>query len=468
VALLAGVLALGFAWALFLPGGQAPDEPSHIAYVQVLAERLDLPEPDEPSDRERGYSTEQRLARERSHQFWQHFDPAVKTVWDPQAERRWLAEQARLGPTARSDGGGPGSAAGNPPLYYAYEALAYRAAAGGTFFDRLYAMRMWSALLLAAGVVATWLLAGELTGGNRLAQLVAAACVGLQPMASFISASINPDAGLIPLWALTFWLGVRVLRRRATPTVVVAMLAATTAAIMTKASSLALLPAVAFVMAVAARRAVREGVLPARRLVVIAAAAVVVLGLAAGAASAKYGGALSFQPGDLRGFGSYMWQAYLPNLPFQTPVKNLAAFWGYEIWIRTGWAAFGWLEIQFPGLVYHLLAAISVVVVLAGGAAVLRRSFPLEGATIAFFSIAAVVLVLGLHWAEYRHFVTQHQPFIQGRYLFPLLPLGGILTAAALSQLPPRWRGIGAAAVLGGLFALQLFSLGLVAVRFYV
>jgi hypothetical protein len=100
--------------------------------------------------------------------------------------------------------------------------------------------------------------------------------------------------------------------------------------------------------------------------------------------------------------------------------------------------------------------------------AVLRRSFPLEGTTIAFFSIAAVVLVLGLHWAEYHQFVSHHQPFIQGRYLFPLLPLGGILTAAALTQLPPRWRGIGVAAVLGGLFALQLFSLGLLAVRFYV
>ncbi|MGG7379194.1 hypothetical protein ACQ7B2_10720, partial [Escherichia coli] len=73
------------------------------------------------------------------------------------------------------------------------------AASAGDFFDRLYAMRMWSALLLAAAVVATWLLVGELTGGDRLAQLIASGVVGLQPMASFISASINPDAGLIPL-----------------------------------------------------------------------------------------------------------------------------------------------------------------------------------------------------------------------------------------------------------------------------
>ena len=468
VALVAATAILGFAWALFMPGGQSPDEPSHIAYAQVLAERLDVPQPDEVSGRERGYSREQRLARDRSHQQWQYAEPAVKSEWDAAVERRWRRESAQLGAGARSDGGGPNSAAGNPPLYYAYEALPYYAAYAGDFFDRLYAMRMWSALLLAAAVVATWLLAGELTGGDRLAQLIASAVVGLQPMASFISASINPDAGLIPLWALAFWLGVRVLRGRAGLRGAAALVAITAAALLVKASSLALLPAVAFALLVAARRALRARRVGSGRIGVLLTGGALALAAAVVATSGRIGTALNFRPKDIIGFVDYLWQAYLPNLPFQHPIPRLAAFEGYDIWIRTGWAAFGWLEIQFPGPVYVLLALISVAVVVAGAVAVARRRFPLDAAVLAFLALAAVTLVAVLHWAEFRQFADQRQSFIQGRYLLPLLPLGGVLTAAALANLRVRWRGVAAGAVLGGLLALQLFSLGLVAVRFYV
>lgn len=433
----------------------------------MLAERLGVPEPDEPRARERGYSTEQRLARDRSHQQWQYAQPAVKSVWDPAVERRWRAQAARLGPRARSNGGGPNSAAGNPPLYYAYEALAYHAARG-TFFDRVFAMRMWSALLLAGAVAATWLLVGELTGRDRLLQVVGAGVVGLQPMASFLSASINPDAGLIPLWALAFWLGARLLHHPPTVRAVVALLAVTTAALLTKASSFALALAVVYALVVVARRALRGRDVDRRLLVGAGLASVAVLGLAAVGASGRVDKALSFHLADVPGFFSYLWQAYLPNLPFQVPLKNLAAFEGYEIWIRTGWAAFGWLEVQLPNVVYKLLAVISVVVVAAGAVAVRRRRFALEPAVIGFFAVAVFMLVASLHWAEFRQFVTQEQSFIQGRYLLPLLPLGGVLTAAALANLPSRTRPAAAGMVLGCLFALQAFSLGLVAVRFYV
>jgi hypothetical protein len=467
-ALVGATVILGFAWALFVPSGQSPDEPSHIAYAQVLAERLDVPEPDDVSGRERGYSREQRLARDRSHQQWQYAEPAVKAEWDAATERRWRRDSARLGAGARSNGGGPNSAAGNPPLYYAYEALPYYAAYAGDFFDRLYAMRMWSALLLAAAVVATWLLVGELTGGDRLAQLIASGVVGLQPMASFISASINPDAGLIPLWALAFWLGVRVLRGRAGLRGAAALVAVTAAALLVKASSLALLPGVAFALLVAARRALRGRRLGGGRVGVLLVGGALALAAAVVATSGRIGSALTFRPKDIPGFVDYLWQAYLPNLPFQRPIPHLAAFEGYEIWIRTGWAAFGWLEIQFPGTVYVLLAVISAAVVAAGVAAIARRRFAVDAAVLGFFVLAAVTLVAVLHWAEFRQFADQRQSFIQGRYMLPLLPLGGVLTAAAVANLRVRWRGVAAGAVLGGLLALQLFSLGLVAVRFYV
>lgn len=467
---MAATLLLGFAWALLLPGGQSPDEPAHIGYAQVFAERLGFPKRDRDEEdlRESAFSTEQRLARDRSHQQWQYADPRVKSEWNPDAERRWDRKREGLVDADRADGGGPNSASGNPPLYYAYLAPAYHAAGAGHFFDRLFAMRMWSVLLLGLAVVATWLAAGELTGRNRLAQLTAAGVVGLQPMASFISASINPDAALIPTWALAFWLGVRLLRRPATRAAVAGLLAATIAALLVKASSLALVPAVALALVVAARRSHAQGRVRRRRLAWLGTGAAALVALGVIATSGRLGNVVQLSPAAIPGFASYLWQAYLPNLPSQTPIPGLAAFAGYDIWIRSGWAAFGWLEVQFPSPVYAVLAAVSVALVVGGVVAIWRGRFPVERSVLAFLGLAALVLVAALHWAEYRQFVDQQQSFLQGRYYLPLLPIGGLVTAAALANLPPRWRAAGAGAVLAGLFVLQLFSLGLVAVRFYV
>lgn len=469
-ALIAATLILGVTWALFSPAGQSPDEPAHVAYVQVLAERFKLPAQDiAVADlRERAFSTEQKLARDRAHEQWQYAQRDVKSEWDPAVERRWRAEDARLRPRDRRDGGGPNSAAGNPPLYYAYEALAYRAVAWGNYFDRLFAMRIWSVLLLAVAMGATWLAAGELTGRDRLAQLVAAGVVGLQPMAVFISSSVNPDALLIALWAVTFWLGVRILCGRAGRLEIGGLLGATAAAMLTKASSLALLPAVGFVLLVVARRRIRGRHWSVGRWVALSVGAAVVVAAAVVGAAGRVGGVFAVHPGDLAGFASYLWQAYFPNLPGQRALPGLAAFAGYEVWIRSGWAAFGWLEVQFPDIVYALLAAVSLAIMVGAVVAIRRGRFPVDRTVVAFLGITALALAAALHWADFRQLSTGQGSFLQGRYLLPLLPIGALATVAALSNLGERRRFVAAGVVLGGLFALQLFSLGLMATRFYV
>ena len=83
---------------------------------------------------------------------------------------------------------------GNPPLYYAYAAVAYLLDHGGTAFGRLYAMRIAGVLLLVVTTIAAWLLAGEAFGRRRLPQLACAAVAGLLPMVTFMSTAVNPDA----------------------------------------------------------------------------------------------------------------------------------------------------------------------------------------------------------------------------------------------------------------------------------
>ena len=138
--------------------------------------------------------------------------PQQETRWGADVYQRWRDLDAELPESARRDGGGPSRARNNPPGYYLYEVPSYTLASHGDIFTRLYVARLWSTLLLLVTVSATWLLAGEVLGRDRLLQLSAAAVTGLQPMVSFISGSVDPDAMLVPAWAVTLWLGVRLLK----------------------------------------------------------------------------------------------------------------------------------------------------------------------------------------------------------------------------------------------------------------
>jgi hypothetical protein len=139
----------------------------------------------------------------------------------------------------------------------------------------------------------------------------------------------------------------------------------------------------------------------------------------------------------------------------------------YDIWLKGGWAAFGWLEIKFPGAVYVLLAILTLAI-LAGAVVAIVRAWPLiDLALAAAFALAVVTLFAGLHWTEFRTLIGGSGPFTQGRYLLPLIALMGAAAAAAVSVLPARRQPVAAAALLGGLVVLQVASLGIVLGRFY-
>lgn len=463
------ILAVGALWALLVPPAQAPDEPLHFAYVQTLAETGRPPLFKGGTDGRDLFSTEQKLARRFSAYEAAIQQPTVRPQWRASQQRRWREAQADLPASARRDGGVENPTAGNPPLYYAWEAIPYTATRWSDLFARWYAMRLWSVLLAAGAAIATWLLVGEITARNRLWQLVAGAFVGLHPGVSAITAAINPDAAMVAVWAVVLWLGARVLRRGATRASLLALAGATLAALLTKATSFALLPAVGVVLAVAGRRALRGRHAGPLEVGVTGAVAVAGLGLAiAAGAGDRLVNSLTRAEGSPLGFLSYLWQAYLPNLPGQEQVPGLAAFWGYDVWVRSGWGNFGWSELLLPAGVY-LAIAVTCVAIFAGAAvALLRRRFVLTADVAAFLGTAAAALVLGLHWGEYNQFVSQGLSLLQGRYLLPLLPIGGLAAVAALSNLGPRWRGAGAGALIAALWGLQVFELGVVVGRFHV
>jgi len=472
--LLAAVASLGVAWALLVPPWQSPDEIAHFGYAQTLAEDHRLPGV-EPG---RAFSTEQVAASDAVNAERVASNLFAKPTWSKTLYDKWsrraLPEGARADGGGTSEDGNPNPARVNPPLYYAWESVSYLAASRGDIFGRLYLMRIWSVLLLLVAVSATWLLIGELTGPRPLLQLAGAAVVGLQPMAVFLSASINPDSLLIAATAVFLWLGARVLRRGLNPARGAALGGVLAAAILTKGAGYALFPATLVALVVGVAR-LRPG--GSRRVaglgVALAAGAPVALWLLFTRLAdrpainqvANGDTALGF---DLPGPFSYLWQYYLPYLPGQAPLpESFPSLPVLDVWVRGGWANFGWLEVRFPDALYVLLAAITALLVAAGAIALVRHGLRQHLAVLAFMAAVGLGLVGGLHLTEYRIMRDSGVPFTQGRYLLPLLPLLGVCAAAGLTLSPPRWRALAAGVLTAGLFALQLFSLAIVAARFY-
>lgn len=459
LALLGAVAVTVVAWALLVPPFMVPDEAEHFAFVQSLAENGERPPRGTPADLP--LSTEQRYALLKARTTAATGDLRFKPAWEPSEEREWRAMREGL---RRDDIVSVETQSERPPTYYALQVLPYLVSPSDDPFDRLFLMRLFSALLMLVTTAGAWLLIGELSGSNRLLQLGGSASVGLQPMTTFVSAGVHPDALLFASYSLALWLMARISRRGWSTKVVAGLLAATAAAVLTKEAGLALVPAVAFVVLNAARQH-GSGLRTTISAATVASVAV------AGAALALHDGLWDRATRDLRfdslrGFGTYLWDFYLPRLPFQHEYSALHLDYpAWTVWVKHTWASFGFLEVQFPVGAYVALFAVAVVVMGSAAVALLRGRFAIGRTTFYAFALVAVCLVIAAHWNDFLSVNNDDARSFQGRYLLPLMPLVGVAVAAALSNM--RRRAMGVALVLGGLAVLDLFSLAVTAGRYF-
>lgn len=472
VALLAVAALLGVTWALVTPAFQAPDENAHFGYVQTLVETGELP--GDPA--KLPYSTEQDAGMSVSNSNQTAAARDTKMEWSRPVWEQWLAGKhpAQIG-VKRDDSGGLNPAASNPPLYYLYESLGYRAASSGNLFAQLTLMRLLSVVWILVAVAAAWLLACEVFARDRLVALAAAGLVALAPMVTFVSSSLSPDAMLIAAWTLVLWLGVRILRRGLTPASAAVFLAVVGAATVVKATSYALLPSALLVLAVGLHR---RRPLPVKRLATIVAAAGAGLAATAGAwyviagaisrpAAAQISAASTTAGTDLPRLVSYLWQYYLPRLPGMDPFPTAADFLpAYDVWFKGVWFQFGWTEVVLRNRYYLLVLAITLVIVAAAASELWRRRATGDKMVGAFIAVVTLSLLAGLHWSDYR-LIQGGGSFAQGRYLLPLVGVAGVVLGLGIRRLAPERRGVAVAAVLGSLFVVQAVALTVVVQRFY-
>ena len=464
-------------WALVTPPFGAPDEPDHYGYAQALGETGKAPV--RAPSKLPAYSSRATVALDALRIYSQVELPRARTPWLEVSERRWSRRMEAEDPPTDDGGGYLASTSTHAPVYYGLTLPAY-AAAGGDTFSALAGMRLVSALLGALVAVCAFLAVRELAPRQRTLAVTAGLVVAFQPMFAFMSGALNNDAGVNAAAALLVLLLLRGLRRGLTLKLGIALGAVLVVLPLMKGTGYALYPAALVGLAGMLWRRHERAAVPA-----YAAVAASFVGLTAlwSALSGTFGRTSFTTPGGISPtasggivgnalsdpglYVSYLWQVFLPRLPFMSDLhpQKLPAF---DIYVERGWAAFGWYAVKFPQWVYVLIA----LALLAGFALCAvaawreRRELQPLRWELAVLLIAIAGVVGGV---EAAYVTSAPRPVVaeQGRYAFTaMVPLATIAAGACLAFGRRRAPAL-AAGLVGALMGLSFLSLLLGLQHFY-
>ena len=467
-------------WSVVIPPFQVPDEISHFAYAQYVAETGSPP----PQSGGLQYSQQEYaalLGLEWGAVIGNPNARGVITVPQDQALRALLRENPNpLG------AGGTTVATNQPPLYYALEAIPYWLSPSNDILTRLAFMRLFSALMAAGTVLAVFLFLRELMPGTPWTWTAGALMVAFQPMFDFIGASVQGDNLLYLASALTFFVLARAWRRGLTVGRGAAIGGALALGMLAKLTFLALMPGAGLALLALAWRARGPGWQLSLRMlatsigVAVAPVALYVLlnvtvwgrgsPLAGGLASVTSAvGPISTGGVSWHATLDYAWELFFPRLPFMNHVYFPGESPLWTLWLNGSIGHFGILDYTFPAWVYndfrdlvYALAALSVIGVIR-----LRHAIrPLLG-LFAGYTVMAGGLLAVIGYLSAQAALGGSYPFPQARYLFPLLALYALAIVLATRALPRRW-----APVLGGLLVVlamahNLFAETLTISRYY-
>ena len=443
VALVAVVNAA--AWAFITPAWQGPDEPDHFAYLQTLGEQGEVP--DKQAGGAGAFSSRSVVALDATRTYSVVGLSDTKPPWLESDEQRYR-ERLRENPGREDDGGGfLLSTSAHLPGYYGLILPAYLLTDSQSTFSELTAARLVSALLAGVAALCAFLTVLELAPRRQWLAAAAGLLVAFQPMVAFMFGVLNNDAGVNAAAALLVFLLVRGLRRGLSIPLGIAL--GVTLALLTtmKGTGAALYPAAGFaVVGMLWRRhrvqdiagyaalGLSAGVTYALRRVVVSALEPAPLPGGGGATAATASNVIDRVLDQPALFLSYTWQMFLPRLWFMNDL-HVQRWPAFDVFIQTGWAAFGWIAIRFPEWVYYVVAAVSLAVAALCVVAVVRRRIAALrlGWELGTLLLVLAGVVLGVE-AAYFTDVPRPSPAEQGRYIFTaLVPLAAIAVGASLA-----------------------------------
>ncbi len=471
----------GLAWSLATPPMHVPDEVSHLAYSQYLAETGRLPTENGDLD----YSPEEQQALTDLDFYMVVGDVSGRPPW---TEAQDTAMDVKR-PVSPVGSGSAQSATNNPPLYYGLQAIPYRLgkALGLGLLDRMVLMRVLSVLLACVTALASFLFVREVLPGAPWSWTAGGLVVALQPLFGFVSSGIQADAGLFAAAALLLLATARAFHRGLTPQTGAAIGGALAVGFLSKLAFIGMVPGAALAVAVLLVRAPGHQRTPAWRgaalalgilLGVVVAYAIAVTTVWDRSVLSGAGSAVAAPATDgaaARGLNQaerlgYIWQLYLPRLPFmldQFPGPNPMP----NLWLHGLIGQFGWLDVSWPLPVYRWARWVLVLIFVLAFAGLVRSvrrgAFGPRAVELACYGVSAIGLLGIVGAAGYRSRIDGSGAFEQARYVLPLLPLYAAAAVLAARSLGARGGPVFAAALIASAFGHTLFAQLLTISRFF-
>jgi branched-subunit amino acid transport protein len=454
-------------WSLITPPFQAPDESSHFAYTQQLAQTGRI-----PTSEEAFFSPEEDAVMRDLHVLEVNWHPERRTI-SSAAEQQTL--QQDLDSHLSRSGDGVGVAAAEPPLYYLLETLPYELASHGTLLDQLELMRLLSALMAGLTALFVFLFLREALPALAWTWTVGGLGVSLAPLLGFMSGTVNPDSMLYAVSAALFYWLARSFRRGLTARGALAFGAIVAVGIVTKLNFVGLLPgALAGLAVLTVRQSHRLGrsayLLPALACAVAVSPVAVyaIYNTASGRpALGATSGYLAIRHLSLREI-SYIWQFYLPRLPgMSSYFPGLSST--YQLWFKRAVGLYGWLDTSFPLWVYRIapvpvsvILALCIRALIAGRVALRARLIEL----MVYAAMCAGLLAL-VGASSYSQFPATNSAYAEPRYTLPLVTLLAAVLALAARGAGRRWGPAAGTLIVVLVLAYDIFSQLLVVSRFY-
>ena len=176
----------GLIWLFFTPLFQIPDEPSHFAYVQFLAEENRRPHP-----RREVVTSQELFSVSQIVNFnWKIEHP----VWQGYP-KNWLGKIKSINPEAKKEfiANPYLTSLKRPGLYYSAAAQIYRLLANQSFLWQFFSVRFFSLICQLITIWLVYLISIKLTKKSWLS-LAAAAGVSFHPGFSFILNGVSYEA----------------------------------------------------------------------------------------------------------------------------------------------------------------------------------------------------------------------------------------------------------------------------------
>ncbi len=189
IGLFALTLVRGILYSVIIPPWQAPDEPGHVEYAALLAEKRRYLNREDSSPA----LQQQILSSMEEFDFWRQLggeEPQTMPQSFPQ-DSSMVLSGTQLGDES--------------PLYYLIPALVFILAGIRETLLQLYILRWFSVVLGSATVAVSYLVAAELFPDDRFMRTAVPAFVLFLPMLAYMGSAANSDALAILVSSLFFW-----------------------------------------------------------------------------------------------------------------------------------------------------------------------------------------------------------------------------------------------------------------------